>query len=315
MKLGFIGLGRMGKNMVLHLLEKGVDVVVWNRSPEPREEVAKAGAVAVETLGELVSKLEPPRIIWLMVTAGEVVDKILNELASKLATDDLIIDGGNSFYKDTIRRSEVLAKAGIHFMDVGTSGGIESARKGACLMVGGTKEDFEKIEEVLKALAALNAYGLLGPVGAGHFAKMVHNGIEYGMMEAIGEGAALLKNSRFSYDLAEVFRVYGVRSIIESRLVSWAQAEFEKDTELSDISSVIGSGGTGKRVKAEADWTLKFAKDKGINIPVIKASIKARDESGKVEEDSAEGFRNKTISAIRGQFGQHPVKKTSKRIT
>src|SRR3989344_1494290 len=315
MKLGFIGLGRMGKNMVLHLLEKGVDVVVWNRSPEPREEVAKAGAVAVETLGELVSKLEPPRIIWLMVTAGEVVDKILNELASKLATDDLIIDGGNSFYKDTIRRSEELAKAGIHFMDVGTSGGIESARKGACLMVGGTKEDFEKIEEVLKELAALNAYGLLGPVGAGHFAKMVHNGIEYGMMEAIGEGAALLKNSRFSYDLAEVFRVYGVRSIIESRLVSWAQAEFEKDTELSDISSVIGSGGTGKRVKAEADWTLKFAKDKGINIPVIKASIKARDESGKVEEDSAEGFRNKTISAIRGQFGQHPVKKTSKRIT
>ena len=313
MQLGFVGLGKMGKNMVLHLLEQNVDVVAWNRSLGPREEVAKAGAVAVETLEELVSKLAAPRIIWLMVTAGEVVDDVLNELAGKLSPNDLIIDGGNSFYKDTIRRSEMLAKAEVHFMDIGTSGGIESARSGACLMVGGTKEDFERVETVLKVLAAPNAYGLLGPVGAGHFAKMVHNGIEYGMMEAIGEGAALLKNSPFNYDLVEVFRVYGVRSIIESRLVNWAQTEFENDAELSDISSVIGSGGAGKRVKSEADWTLEFAKDKGIKIPVIEASIKARDESGKDAEDSPAGFRNKTVSAMRRQFGQHPVEKQDKK--
>lgn len=301
----------MGKNMVLHLLEKGVEVVVWNRSPGPREEVARAGAVAVETIDELISKLDPPRNIWLMVTAGEVVDEILNKLVDQLSPSDLIIDGGNSFYKDTIRRSEKLAKKGIHFVDVGTSGGIESARSGACLMVGSTKEDFKRIEEVLKILAAPKAYGLLGPTGAGHFAKMVHNGIEYGMMEAIGEGAALLKNSQFNYDLSEVFRIYSVKSIIESRLVSWALAELEKDPKLSDIYSIIGSAGTGERTKGEGDWTLQFAKEKDINVPVIEASIKVRDESEKDSEDSPEGFRNKVVSAIRGQFGQHPVRKKS----
>src|SRR3990167_5772014 len=313
MKLGFIGLGRMGKNMVLHLLEGGIEVVAWNRSPEPREEVVKAGALAVETLDELVDRLKLPRNIWLMVTAGEVVDEILNELIGKLSTNDLIIDGGNSFYKDTIRRSEMLAKKGIHFMDVGTSGGIESARSGACLMVGGTREDFQRIEEVLKVAAAPNAYGLLGPVCAGHFAKMAHNGIEYGMMGAIGEGAALLKNSQFNYDLAEVFRVYSIRSIIESRLVSWALAELKKDPDLSEISSTIGSGGSGERVQAEGDWTLDFAKENAIDVPVIEASIKVRNESGKDSSGSPVGFRNKVISAMRGQFGQHPVKKPGKR--
>ena len=312
MKLGFIGLGRMGKNMVLHLLEGGIEVVAWNRSPGPREEVAKAGALVVETLDELVDKLKPPRNIWLMVTAGEVVDEALNELSGKLSPNDLIIDGGNSYYKDTIRRGEMLAKKGIHFMDVGTSGGIESARSGACLMVGGTREDFQRIEEVLKAAAAQNAYGFLGPVGAGHFAKMVHNGIEYGMMEAIGEGAALLKNSQFNYDLPEVFRVYSIRSIIESRLVSWVLAELKKDPDLSEISSTIGSGGSGERVNAEGDWTLDFAKEKSINIPVIEAALDVRNKSDKDKEDSPEGFRNKVVSAMRGQFGQHPVKKSVK---
>ena len=312
MTLGFIGLGKMGKNMVLHLLEEGIEVVAWNRSPAPRAEVAKAGAMAVATLDELVARLKPTRNIWLMVTAGEVVDDILIQLADKLAAGDLIIDGGNSFYKDTIKRGQMLAEKGIHFMDVGTSGGIESARRGACLMVGAEKEDFERIELFLKVLAAPEAYGLLGPVGAGHFAKMVHNAIEYGMMEAIGEGAAILKNAPFKYDLSEVFRVYGKRSIIESRLVSWALSEFKNDPELADISSTIGTGGTAQKVIAEGDWTLDFAREKKIGVPVIEAALKVREESGREAENSPAGFRNKVVSAMRGQFGQHPVKKSKR---
>lgn len=295
--------------MVLRLLEKDIEVVVWNRSPEPREELAKEGAVAVETLDELVAKLETPRNIWIMVTAGEPVDEVINQLAEKLSPGDLIMDGANSYYKDTQRRGKMLLEKGIHFMDVGTSGGVESARNGACLMVGGTKEDFDRVEEVFKASAAPNAYGLLGEVGAGHFAKMVHNGIEYGMMESIGEGAALLKYSNFDFDMEEVFRVYSIQSIIESRLVSWTLAELQKDKNLTDISPVIGSGGTNKRIKAEGDWTKDFATEKGVKIPAIEAAVKVRDESSKDEENSPQGFRNKVVSAMRGQFGQHPVKK------
>lgn len=312
MQLGFIGLGRMGKNMVLHLLEEGVEVVAWNRSLEPRVEVAKAGATAVETLEELVLRLKPPRNLWLMVTAGEVVDEMIGQLLPKLAAGDLVVDGGNSLYLDSIRRGKMLDAHGVHFMDVGTSGGIESARRGACLMVGGEREDFNRIEGFLKVLAAPEAYGLLGPVGAGHFAKMVHNAIEYGMMEAVGEGAAILKNAPFKYDLREVFRVYSKRSIIESRLVSWALAEFKNDPQLSDISSTIGTGGTAQIVIAEGDWTLEYAREKKIDVPVIEAAWRVRQESEKDRENSAAGFRNKVVSAIRGQFGQHPVKKSKK---
>lgn len=312
MQLGYIGLGRMGKNMVLRLVEEGIDVIAWNRSAEPRKEVAREGVVTAQTIDELISKLKPPRNIWVMVTAGEVVDKIINELGEKLDKEDLIIDGGNSLYKDTVKRGKELEEKGIHFMDVGTSGGVESARSGACLMVGGEKKDFEKVESVFEAAAAPKAYGLFGPVGSGHFAKMVHNGIEYGMMEAIGEGAALLKDSPFNLDLKEVFRVYGIQSIIESRLVSWAYSEIKNDPTLANISSTIGSGGIGTRIKAEGDWTLKFAKEKNIDIPVIEASIDVRSKSDQDKEDSPAGFRNKVVSAMRGQFGQHPVKKTDK---
>ncbi len=309
MQIGFIGLGRMGKAMVLNLVEKGVEVVAWNRSPAPVDEMAKAGAIAARSLDELVAKLESPRIIWVMVSAGNAVDEIIDALAEKLSPGDLIIDGGNSNYKDTVRRNKELSAKGIHFMDIGTSGGIESARKGACLMIGGQKEDFDRIKGLLKHMAAPNGFGLLGSAGAGHFAKMIHNGIEYGMMEAIGEGAALLKSSDFNYNLADVFKVYSVQSIIESRLVGWTHNELEKDPDLKDISSTIGSAGTNQRLPAEADWTLDFAKEKKIHIPVIEASMKVRDHSSKDKEDSPEGYRNKVVSAMRGQFGRHPVRK------
>jgi len=301
MKIGFIGLGRMGKNMVLNLVEKGIDVAAWNRTPN---EIANA-----KNLDDLISKLKAPRIIWLMVTAGEAVDQMLNKLIDKLESGDLIIDGGNSFYKDTLRRSEILSKKGIHFMDVGTSGGIEGARHGACMMIGGTKEDYERVLPVLKAASAPNAFGLLGPVGAGHFAKTIHNGIEYGMMEAIGEGAAILKYSPFKYDLREVLRIYNTRSIIESRLVEWALSELKNDPQLDNISSVIGSAGGSGKTKGEAHWTVELAKEIGIDTPVIEASIKVRDKSDKDKENSPNGFRNKVVAAMRWQFGRHPVKK------
>lgn len=317
MKIGFIGLGRMGKNMVLRQLEQGNQIVAWNRSEEPRKELkaesknlkqGKENLTVASTLEELVSRLDKPRIIWLMVSAGTAVDDTLVKLVPLLSPNDLIVDGGNSFYKDSIRRSEMLTKKGIHFMDVGTSGGVESARAGACLMIGGSKEDFIRIKDVAKAAAAPNAFGHLGPVGSGHFAKMIHNGIEYGMMEAIAEGAAILKNSNFKYDLREVFRVYNNRSIIESRLVGWTLNELKNDPELSNISSVIGSGGAAGKVKGEGHWTVEIAHEADIDVPVIEGSLKVRESSDKDKENSPNGFRNKVVAAMRWQFGRHPVK-------
>lgn len=320
MKIGFIGLGRMGSNIVLHLLEGGIEVVVWNRSSAPAEElklkiknekvkITEQNLKIAGTIGELVDSLDKPRVIWVMVTAGEAVDALIADLVNKLDKGDLIIDGGNSFYKDSIRRAEKLSQKGIHFMDVGTSGGVESARHGACLMIGGSQEDFKKAEPVFKAEAAPGGYELLGPVGAGHFAKMVHNGIEYGMMEAIGEGAAILKNSPFNYDLRKVFKVYSVQSIIQSRLISWTLAELKTDPNLDNISSIIGSAGGAGKTKGEGHWTLQIAKEMGIEAPVIKASLKVRENSNKDPKNSPAAFRNKVVAAMRWQFGRHPVKK------
>ena len=319
MKIGFIGLGRMGKNIVLHLLEGGIEVVAWNRSSEPREELRqevkelKKGAenlTIIETTDELVKSLDAPRVVWLMVSA-EAIDAVLEDLVPKLSKDDLVIDGGNSFYQETLRRAKELSEKGIHFMDVGTSGGVEGARHGACMMAGGSKEDFARVESILKAEAAPQAYGHLGPTGAGHFAKMVHNAIEYGMMESIGEGLAILKNSPFNYDFVKVLNIYNNKSVIDSRLVGWTLDAFKEDADLSNTSSVIGSGGGGKeRIKAEGDWTVDIAKQWGIDIPAIENAMIVRTESAKVPEDSPNGFRNKVVAAIHGQFGHFDVKKS-----
>ncbi|MBI2012081.1 decarboxylating 6-phosphogluconate dehydrogenase [Candidatus Daviesbacteria bacterium] len=314
MKIGYIGLGKMGKNMVLNLLEKGIKVVAWNRSPEPLDEVVKAGAIKAKSIEDLVVNLDSSgpldhqndrhgRIIWLMLTAGEVVDEYLDKLIKLLDKGDLIIDGGNSYFKDTLRRGENLKKLGIRFMDIGTSGGPSGAREGACLMIGGDKKDFQEILPLVKAASAKDAYGHFGKVGAGHFVKMVHNGIEYGMMESIAEGAAILENSQFNLDLREVFRVYNSRSVVESRLVGWLLDAFRDDPKLKDISSEIHSTGEG-------EWTIKTAKEMGIDIPVIEDSFKVRKNSSKDKENSPTGFRNKSVSAMRGKFGQHSVKKS-----
>ncbi len=311
MRIGYIGLGRMGKNMVLHLLESGIEVVAWNRSQDPIKEVVAAGAIGAESIKDLVSKLQSPRIIWLMLPAGDITDEYIDKLLPLLSPDDLIIDGGNSFYKDSIRRNESLRSKNIHFMDIGTSGGPKGSREGACLMVGGSDEDFKRVDQLCQKAAAPGAYQHLGPVGAGHFAKMVHNAIENGMMESIGEGLAVLKFSPFKYDFVQLLDIYNHRSVIESRLIGWAQDAFRENKELSDTSSVIGSGGSGKeRVKAEGDWMVELAKETGVDAPAIENAMKVRSESASIEEDSPNGFRNKVVSAMRGQFGQHDVKKT-----
>lgn len=302
MKIGFIGLGRMGKNMVLRLLEHGQQVVAWNRTRDDVNEVTAKGAVGADTLEDLASKLEPPRVVWLMLPAGEVTDEYIDKLVPLLSKGDLLIDGANSFYKDTLRRAEKIKPTGIHFMDIGVSGGPGGARSGACMMAGGNKEDYKRVLEIIKAGSAPNAYGYFGPQGAGHFTKMVHNGIEYGMMEAIGEGAAILRFGPFKLDLAEVFRVYNNRSVIESRLVGWTQEALAEDSDLSEISSEIKSTGEG-------EWTVKTAEELGIKTPVIKDSLQVRKLSAQDPEESPQGFRNKVVSAQRGKFGQHPVKK------
>jgi 6-phosphogluconate dehydrogenase len=297
MQIGFVGLGKMGKGIVLHLLEQGVEVVVWNRSQDDVNEAVKAGAIPAKTHKELVEKLNTPRIIWIMVPQGAPVDEMIEKLIPHVDKDDLLIDGGNSNYLDTLRRGKQL-KGKVHYMDIGTSGGPSGARSGACLMVGGNKEDYLRIEPILKIIASPKALGLFGNLGAGHFAKMIHNGIEYGMMQAIAEGANVLKKSNLNLDLAEIFRVYNNRSVIESRLVGWGQEAFEEDPNLSDISSKIDATGEG-------EWTIDTARELNVAVPIIEKSFKVRQRSTAESED----FGDKVVSALRGKFGGHPVRK------
>ncbi len=290
MKLGFIGLGKMGKGLVLSMREKGIEVLAWNRTPN---EVSN-----VESIEDMVKQLDPgKRIIWLMVLST-ATDEMLNTLKSLLSPGDLIIDGGNVFYKDDLRRAAEMAELGIKYMDIGVSGGPKGAREGACLMIGGEKEKYEELRGLWEAISSPKAYEYFGSVGAGHFAKMVHNGIEYGMMQAIAEGAAIMKASQFKFNLADVFKLYNNRSVIESRLVGWAQEAFSDNPELSETSSQIGHLGEG-------EWTAKTAKEFGVEAPVIQASFDVRLKS----INEPENFRNKVVSALRGKFGGHKVGK------
>ena len=292
MQLGFIGLGKMGKGLVLSMREKGIEVIAWNRSPN---EVANVASVE-----EMVGKLEPgKRIVWLMLPAGPTVDEMITRIRPLLKTGDLVIDGGNSFYKDDLRRGEILAQDGIGYMDVGVSGGPKGAREGACLMIGGDQAKYSELMEIWRSISASESFQYFGAIGAGHFAKMVHNGIEYGMMQAIAEGAAVLQASAYKFDLASVFNLYNHNSVISSRLVGWTEAAFKADPKLDKISSKIDHTGEG-------EWTINTAKELGVAVPIIEESLEVRKRST-AESDN---FADKTVSAMRGQFGGHPVSKT-----
>ncbi len=301
-EIGYIGLGKMGKNMVFRLLENGWDIVAYNRTIDVVKEVEDKGAKGAENIKELISKIETPRIIWIMV-AHSAVDEVINEVVPLLSKGDLIIDGGNSPYKETMRRNKELEIKGINFLDIGVSGGPGGARNGACMMVGGKKELYEKFEATgfFKDTCLENGFGYMGESGAGHFVKMIHNGIEYGMMQSIAEGFDLLRHSKDfnnDFDLEKITEVYSHGSVITSSLVSWMHDAYKKyGKDLNEISGRASASGEGK-------WTLEAGKRENISMPAIKASLDVREASQTIPT-----YQGKVVSAMRGEFGHHPVKR------
>lgn len=298
--IGYIGLGKMGINMVYRLNEMGWRVVAYNRSPEPRHEVANNGIATAENIEHLVRRIEHPRLIWVMVS-HQAVDNIIQQLILLLEKGDTIIDGGNSFYKDSIRRSKEIVAKGIHFLDVGVSGGPRGARSGACCMIGGDKAEYEKNEKLFKDISVENGFGYMGKAGAGHFVKMVHNGIEYGMMQAIGEGFEVMKESDFNLNLGKVADLYNHKSVIESRLVGWLKTAFEKFGEnLDEISGSVAHSGEG-------EWTVETAKELRVPVHVIERAYKFR-----VQSQKKPSYTGKVVSALRNMFGGHDVLRSPK---
>lgn len=297
MKIGYIGLGKMGLGMVKLLLEKGHEVVATDPNADAMSEASAAGAEVVSNLEDLYTSLPNEKFIWLMVPHN-IVDTVLGNLVPLLQAGDVVMDGGNSNFRETVRRGAELSKKGIDFMDVGTSGGPSGARNGACMMIGGARDKFEKYEQLFKDLSIENGYAYMGGTGAGHFVKMVHNGIEYGMMQAIGEGMEILQKSDFNLDLKEVSRIYNTGSVIESRLVGWlGKAYDEEGVDLDAISGEVSHSGEGL-------WTVEEAKATGIPIPVIEGSLQFREDS-----QGNPSYTGQVVSALRNQFGGHSVKK------
>jgi 6-phosphogluconate dehydrogenase len=297
MELGMIGLGRMGANMTERLVLGGHRVVSYDRSPEAIQHVVDKGALGAHSLADFIKQLSPPRAIWLMVPSGDPVDQTIEQLRPNLAKGDVIIDGGNSNYKDSIRRAEQLKQQGFHFVDAGTSGGIWGLQVGYCMMVGGDKEIVERLVPIFKTLAPKDGYLHAGPSGAGHFVKMIHNGVEYGMMQAYGEGFELLNASQFDLDLGKIAHLWNQGSVVRSWLLELCESAFAKDPRLSSIKGYIEDSGEGR-------WTVQEAIDRRVPAPVLTLSLFARFASR--QDDS---FAAKVTAALRNEFGGHAVKK------
>jgi len=301
-EIGIVGLGKMGSNLALNMVEKGWKVVGYNRTYEVTKKLEKEGIVATRSLKELAKKLKPSRVVWLMVTAGVAVDEILfgeDGLANFLDNGDIVIDGGNSFYKDSIRRAQELEKRGIFLVDVGVSGGPEGARHGACLMVGGRRDLYVRLLPLFLDVSAPQGVQFFEGTGAGHFVKMVHNGIEYGIMQSIAEGFTILKQARYALNLKDVADVYNHGSVIESRLIGWLKKAFEiHGVDLNDVSGTVGHTGEG-------EWTVQTARELGVQAKVMEEAVKFR-----VESEKNPSYTGKTLSALREQFGGHLSTKT-----
>ena len=293
MKMGFIGLGRMGSNVVLNLIDKKHEVVVYNRHPDKVRKMARRGAVGAYSLDELVQKLPRPRLVMLMITAGKPVDLVLEKLLALLDRGDTIVEAGNSWYEDDFRRSKLCGRHAVNLIDMGTSGGLMGARHGASLTIGGSRMIFKRYERVFRDIAAKDGYAYVGPAGAGHFVKMVHNGIEYALEEAYAEGFELLKRSRYKLDLAKVASVWNHGSIIRSFLVEKAFDAFRKDRDLRKFKGIIGGGETGR-------WTIKVAARQKTEMETLKHAINKREQSYKKQS-----FATKVVSAMRWEFGGH----------
>jgi 6-phosphogluconate dehydrogenase len=296
MELGIIGLGRMGANMTERLLRGGHKLITYDHSPEAIQRCVDKGAVGAHSLADFVQQLSLPRVIWLMVPSGEPVDLTIEQMLPNLLKNDIIIDGGNSHYKDSIRRAGKLNQLGIHFVDAGTSGGIWGLQEGYCLMIGGEKATVDQLEPIFKTLAPENGFAHVGASGAGHFAKMVHNGIEYGMLQAYGEGFEMLKASPFEFDLAKISHLWNQGSVVRSWLLQLAENAFAKDPQLSSIRGYVGDSGEGR-------WTVLEAVEREIPASVLTLSLFARFASR--QDDS---FSAKVIAALRNEFGGHSVK-------
>nr|WP_246860897.1 decarboxylating 6-phosphogluconate dehydrogenase [Bacillus sp. REN3] len=292
-----VGLGKMGYNLVLNLMENGHEVVAHDINKDVMKDIESKGAETAADYKAMAEKLPVPRIIWLMIPAGELIDEVVDGFAPHLEPGDIVIDGGNSNYKDTVRRADMLKKSGIHFLDVGTSGGMEGARHGACTMIGGDAETFAHVEPIFKDISIEKGYLYTGKAGSGHFLKMVHNGIEYGMMQAMAEGFEILEKSPFEYDYKEVSRVWNHGSVIRSWLMELIENAFEKEPNLESIKGVMHSSGEGK-------WTVETALDLQAAAPVIALSLMMRYRS--LEEDT---FTGKVVAALRNEFGGHAVER------
>jgi 6-phosphogluconate dehydrogenase len=298
MKIGFIGLGKMGSNMVQRLLNNGHEIVAFALTVESVKKVEGKGAVGAGSLQDLVDKLKNPRVIWLMVPAGEATEKTISQITPLLEKGDILIDGGNSFYKDSMRRADELKKAGIFFLDAGTSGGIWGLKIGYCMMIGGDKDIFDKLEPVFKSLAPENGYAHVGPHGTGHFVKMVHNGIEYAMLQGYAEGFEIMNAKKeFNLNLGEIAGLWNHGSVIRSWLLELAEKVFKKEPDLNSIRGYVEDSGEGR-------WTVEEAIEENISAPVITLSLMQRFLSRQEESFSA-----KVIAALRNEFGGHAVKK------
>jgi len=298
MELGFVGLGRMGKNMVLRLLRAGHRVVAWDPAPDPVREVEAAGAVGAASLADLAGRLESrPRAVWIMVPAGEVTEQVLRDTAGVLASGDALIDGGNSWYKDSVRRTAWLAERKIDFVDAGTSGGIWGLANGYCLMVGGSEDVCRRLEPVFLSLAPERGYARVGANGAGHLVKMIHNGIEYGMMQAYAEGFEILKASPYGIDLRQVSTLWQNGSVVRSWLLELAAEAFAEDPDLAGVGDHVDDSGEGR-------WTVVESIERAVPAPVLALALQARFRSRQHPS-----FQGKVLAALRNKFGGHAIRK------
>ncbi len=299
MRIGMVGLGKMGLNMARRLLRGRHKLVGYNRTRAAVKEAERAGAIGAKSLKDLVEKLPTPRVIWLMLPAGGPTADTINELKGLLKKGDTIVDGANSMYKDSMRRGEELSALGLNFMDAGVSGGIWGLKIGYCLMVGAEKKTYRKLLPALKTLAPKDGYLHCGPVGSGHFVKMVHNGIEYGMMSAYGEGFNILQASRFGdeLDLHKISRLWNQGSVIRSWLLELTESALKKDPRLESLAPYVPDSGEGR-------WTVQEAVDSSVPAPVITAALMQRFAS-RGQGD----FSDMLLSALRNEFGGHAVTK------
>ncbi|AGT11337.1 phosphogluconate dehydrogenase (NAD(+)-dependent, decarboxylating) [Paracoccus aminophilus] len=300
MELGMIGLGRMGANMARRLARQGHQITAFDPSPEARAQAQAPGIGPVGSLSELIAALPSPRILWLMVPSGQPVDSTLDQILPALAAGDIVIDGGNSNYKDSQRRGARLAELGLHFVDCGTSGGIWGLEEGYSMMIGGAPEVVESLRPIFASLAPspTSGWGRVGPVGAGHFTKMIHNGIEYGMMEAYAEGFAILHHKReFDLDLHQISEIWREGSVIRSWLLDLTAAALEKDPGMTGLEPWVDDSGEGR-------WTVAEAIALDVPAPVITMSL-----IGRLRSRDRDSYSDKLLAAMRQQFGGHAVKK------